>query len=135
MSSLTNASEHKTLLARSPKARRKAMTYKKSREVIVVSTSFESKRKAKTYHMTKTKHGKWKRFAKQKRCPKAPHNTTSFLMNFHKSETKKRRPLRTFVDEGNDSESVKGLLAYGSFLPKFKSIPSDLMSLQSYTSR
>merc|ERR1719456_2215568 len=69
------------------------------------------------------KFGKrWRKYSKSKRCPKAPHNTTSFLMNFHKSEKTRRKPPREQVEEDSDMDSViKDFNAYGSFLPKFKS--------------
>lgn len=78
----------------------------------------------------------WRRNGRRTRCPNAPHNTTSFLMNFHKSETKKRKSLRSLLDDVDDDDSIgKGVHAYGSFFLKTRPIPSDLLSVCSYSSR
>lgn len=130
MSELSNPQRKKFL---TPKARsRKSMSYRKSREVILVDSE-KGKNSTKYVSRSMSKVGRrWRKFSRAKRCPKAPHNTTSFLMNFHKSETKQHQPIRGFIEADNDCDSIgMGLLAYGTFFPKFKSIPADMMSLYS----
>lgn len=51
-------------------------------------------------------------------CPNAPHNTTSFLMNFHRDEILNKFELdRTWTSDDDDenSEDLKPVSAYGSF--------------------
>jgi hypothetical protein len=132
---MSELGEKKKIFSSSRARNRKSISYRKSREVTMVGVDMDKKSKSFTRSLSKIGR-RWRRFSRSKRCPKAPHNTTSFLMNFHKSETKQRRPLRALLDVDDDCDSIgKGLLAYGSFFPKFKSIPADMMSLYSFSSR
>jgi hypothetical protein len=135
VSIMSELAEKNKLLSSSRSRRRKSKSYRKSREVTVVGDDKDNK--SKTFNRSLSKIGRrWNSSSRSKRCPKAPHNTTSFLMNFHKSETKQRRPLRALLDVEDDCDSIgKGLLAYGSFFPKFKTIPADMSSLYSLFSQ
>lgn len=131
MSGLTKKEESQSVRGSNHSRRRKS-SYRKSREVTM--TSSQDSRGGRTPIRRMTKFGKrWRRYSKPKRCPKAPHNTTSFLMNFHKSENMRRKPQKELVEEDGDMDSViKDFNAYGSFLPKFKSIPADMLSVNSF---
>lgn len=112
---------------------RKHLSYKKSRKVMVIDYAENNDGSDK---MSLNVGKGSRRNARRARCPNAPHNTTSFLMNFHKSETKKRKSLRSFLDDIDDDDSIgKGVHAYGSFFLKTRPIPSDLLSVCSYSSR
>lgn len=60
------------------------------------------------------------------RCPAPPHNTTSFLMNYHKDEVTGQDSLLDFLDE-----TSMGLRPYtsGSFIKRTASFSYDPVDL------
>jgi hypothetical protein len=101
---------------------------KKNRSRVVVITSKNSMNDFSKANMKNKRYSKFKKSHLSFRalppkqtfnvCPNAPHNTTSFLMNFHRDEILNKIELdRSFSsDDGKEEFQEFNCYSYGSFL-------------------
>jgi hypothetical protein len=119
------------------KNRRKKFSYRNSRQVVLIDENTEAPNNSmeNPTRPPAPQRRIWRRNQRRmpNQCPNAPHNTTSFLMNFHRQEYRGRTSLRDVIEDDEDS-LTKGLYAFGSFVRHRKRTPGDMASVYSYSS-